>query len=507
MDDILCTRNRYLVPFLFKENGRETFDEIVTRISAMPAWELQDMTRHEYEQDLYDMILNAFQKNADQSNIGCSFIYKKTGETFPKLSYSTKGEKIRFHISEAGMFLFRTGIGFFWYEVKFDDTITIDQLISFQNQFKELACRNYLTPIKGLGCCVFETDDDARQPFLMGYQIHENILGKLQLQKWLYFASRPYTVDAQTEIQIPDKALLFNYVVFPQEMKEQTEEIYDRIFCLTSGYNRRYKRKSDFSSGLYEPFDKAYCYATAGGCGYYAIVQADNWNFYTRVLFHKIMTDYFLMYVLAIYQSDTLLKYSHDIEQDFPAELSAYEKEPHEILKLLKDMETKINVFLVKSVYASVSNINHHNNFYLYLVKKLKIKANIDSLTAGLHALQNLQQMRESEELEEKTEREERQRKVVEDRLSLVLGLISIMALLSAIADGKAAVDLCVELFGWSGKVGTYLDLGIVFVTFGLAFVTAIILIKFGIGLWGKKDRKQKKKRKEKNSKMNEKRA
>ena len=54
---------------------------------------------------------------------------------------------------------------------------------------------------------VFETDDDARQPFLMGYQIHENILGKLQLQKWLYFASRPYTVDAQTEIRIPDKAL------------------------------------------------------------------------------------------------------------------------------------------------------------------------------------------------------------------------------------------------------------------------------------------------------------
>lgn len=155
----------------------------------------------------------------------------------------------------------------------------------------------------------------------------------------------------------------------------------------------------------------------------------------------------------------------------------------------------------------TITIINHHNNFYLYLVKKLKIKANIDSLTAGLHALQNLQQMRESEELEEKTEREERQRKVVEDRLSLVLGLILIMVLLSAIADGKAAVDLCVELFGWSGKVGTYLDLGIVFVTFGLAFVTAIILIKFGIGLWGKKDRKQKKKRKEKNSKMNEKRA
>ena len=60
----------------------------------------------------------------------------------------------------------------------------------------------------------------------------------------------------------------------------------------------------------------------------------------------------------------------------------------------------------------------------------------LDSVTPDLADTDEA--LREMAELEEKTEREERQRKVVEDRLSLVLGLILIMALLSAIADGKA---------------------------------------------------------------------
>lgn len=42
---------------------------------------------------------------------------------------------------------------------------------------------------------------------------------------------------------IPDKAILFNYVVMAGEDKEQW---WDYIYRITNGYNKKYMRKSDF---------------------------------------------------------------------------------------------------------------------------------------------------------------------------------------------------------------------------------------------------------------------
>ena len=107
----------------------------------------------------------------------------------------------------------------------------------------------------------------------------------------------------------------------------------------------------------------------------------------------------------------------------------------------------EINIFLVKSVYSSVSHISHQNDFYEYLLRRLRIRENIEGLTIGLESLEKLQEARERERIQRIESLENEEQELSDDRLNIGLGLISNLALVSAIADGYGAADALVKLF------------------------------------------------------------
>ena len=282
-----------------------------------------------------------------------------------------------------------------------------------------------------------------------------------------YFAKRSNPLDASMEI--PDKALLFNYIIFDEEADEAS--CIQDIYHLNNGYNARYAMGVDFETHLVKPFEKAYFCATAQGCGYYAIPNASNRHFYLHTKRNRVMMDYFILDILVLYQTYTVLRFTNVMEHELAAESARYLTESADTLTKLKRLSTEINVFLVKSVYSSVSHISHHNEFYDYLIRKYRVRENIEGLTIGLESLQRLQESREQERLEEIEQKKAKESEHSDNRLNIGLGLISILALISAIADGDAAFELIINLLHLPQSMKTVFDWGLLVLVIGVAIV------------------------------------
>ena len=153
--------SRYIVPFYFDyenngyENLRKHFqsNSIDNQVLALPKdgqwvnsgfWENYKSDKDtQAEMDIYSYLPSVFleDKSANEkviSNLGVSFVYKTSGKLF-ELEYRYKEKNIAFDCKELGILLLRNGIGFIWYETEFKKEIFIDEYVSFQHDFKELA--------------------------------------------------------------------------------------------------------------------------------------------------------------------------------------------------------------------------------------------------------------------------------------------------------------------------------------------------------------------------------
>lgn len=458
MEKILCSRSRYIIPFMYKSFANDSFDLVVKNIQEDTGWVIQDMYDEGAEQDLYSIILDGFMMDEKQNNIGCAFSYICSENSKPILQFNYTRFKKEFIVSiiDMGLYLFRTGVGFLWYEVEAPKDATIAEKTLFQNEFKELTYERFVSLENQDRRYTFESVNNTKTPVLMGHWLDE-IMEKMPFA-YEYFAKRKDPLNPSN--MICDKALIFGYTVF-DEMDQ--ESLWNTIYWLTNGYNDRYKRKNDFAKEAIEPFNNAYCYATTAGCGYYVVPEESNANFYLRIFKKKVMLDYFKIYILALYQAYTILKLTKDMENELSAESRNYLDNSDTVLNVLKNLETEINVFLIKSVYASVSHIDHQNTYYEYIIKKLRVKEDIEGLTIGLESLQKLQESQRKERLEEIERQENEEREELNDRLNIGLGLISILAVISAIADGFGSMDALGEILGLSDVVITTIQMAIVF--------------------------------------------
>lgn len=474
---LLEKRTRYIVPFIF-ESGND-YDQTVNKIHSMKEWCLQERSRKK-EQDLYKIILDNFHMDERKNNIGCSFVYKLGEETLPSIIYTRFDTDININVKQMGMYLFRTNVGFIWYEADICNNNDLQAMVLLQNEFKELSYERFVYKKKGQRY-TFEDSENAEKPILMGHWLKTQVLDRLPVTIQ-YFAERTDPLDKT--LMIPDKTLLFNYIVFD---KIDMEELMDNIFYLNNGYNDRYKRTPGFEKNLLEPFKDAYYCATTGGCGYYAVPEGNNVHFYRKTLKEKVMLDYFLMYILCLYQSYSILKFTRDMEERLPADSSIYLTDSKESLVTLKELETNINVFLVKSIYSSVSHISHQNDFYRFIIRQLNISENIEGLTIGLDSLRKLQEGREQERIEKLETEENEERELADNRMNIALGLISILALGSAISDGYGAAEIIGKLFGLSEMVCHGIGMTILI----LVAIIAVIAIR---SVWGAMKRLRKEK-------------
>ncbi len=440
-EKITISRTRYIVPFIYE--SKDDFRSMINRIVNLENWKASEEAPDTPEQDTYRFIREIYIMQDNKSNMGCSLEYQgKKDSPIKRIRYKKPSLEYIVEIVEMGLFLFRTGVGLLWYEVTIPTELSFEKLIQFQNDFKELSYEKYINE-KG-NISFSEVVEGGFKTFLMGHWISSEVLSELPI-KVTYFAVRDDCIEKG--LVIPDKSIIFNYLVHTEKRKDETNQL---VYLLTNGYNRNYKCKVEIKNEFYEPFDNALCYATQGGCGYFALPDKDNSHFYKEVLVKKIMFDYFKLYILVLFQFYTILHITKSMESMLSAEVIDYFDESKKNLDNIRHIETEINVFLIKSIYSSVSHIEHQNGFYEYLMKRLRIKENIDSLTVGLASLRMIQETQEKTRLAEVEKKENKERELFDYHLTIGLAILSFLTLISAICDGLAISDVFIKLFGLS---------------------------------------------------------
>ena len=370
---------------------------------------------------------------------------------------------LRLRITNLGLFLFRNNLGMIWYELEPDKKpFSSALLVNVQNQIKELNRRNavYLwrcgkgTP-PAYSVIYEEITPEIKHfctPFSLGHWLtgkigflHKNYLVEKKtalpsliksynrfLQK-CKCANPEFSPEAQVpqwDCVVPDKSILFTFCTLfdmpsrnPSSSNNDSWEARHKLaYNLTNAYNDSYDCSPDTFKTMRHPFKDAIWFATKEGAGYYKWPNDSNKMTFERVIRIKVATDYFAMFIKALYQSYTMMLLAKQIQDEIPAE--SFEKMSDTGYKEISRKYEEVNHFLTKSVVTSVSHIHHQGDFYQYIKKQLRIDEDARSVSAGLDALSALQK--------EKKDEEEKQR---DENMQNVMGMISLLAIASAFVD------------------------------------------------------------------------
>ncbi len=426
--------SRYVVPFYF-DYEKDGYYRLCKHFANNPSdngelglpkdgqwinagfWEnYKSVKDNQAEMDVYSYLPKIFLDNdnrEDVSSLGTSYVYKTNGKLF-ELECQTVENHIQFYCRDLGLLIFRNGIGFIWYEAEFNRDISAGEYVKLQHDFKELARTHSDSFLRKTGYDKVKKEVVC-EPFCMG-----NWLAKLMCAEELgirFWAERE-TNEVDRKIRIPDKALLFQYAFID---KVTDYPIDDFIFRIANGYDEKYNAPNNIDDKIYRPFGNINYYFSKSGMSCVVANMDSNESFFGSQFREKYTRDYFFIYMLLLYQSYSCAHYSRLLTK-LPADESAFNKKA-EYVEKLESLNEQINLFLVKSVFESVSNVHHQNDVYRYGKKELCIEEDIQSLTVGLEALKDM-------------ERDKRDRKV--DSALVIFGF---MVVISAWIDGLNLVD------------------------------------------------------------------
>lgn len=210
----------------------------------------------------------------------------------------------------------------------------------------------------------------------------------------------------------------------------------------------------------------------------------------------KVMLDYFLLYVLALHQHYSLIQYARMISERLSAEPDDY-TDSTELKESLTEIVSEINTFFVKNVSASVSMIAHQNDFYEYVLERLRVRKNIESVRIGLDAIYKIQLRFAAEEdnrqravVDEKIRKREERAQEADRSLNMSVAILSLLAVISALVDGHELISILS-----AGKTGTILTypfyMGLYVVLFVVVAAAFAYVVRHMIKLRSKKSEEQ----------------
>ena len=425
--NVLITR--FIVPFYFDPKIKR-FDEAET--SSEGKWKLSP--KNDQESDLYRFINNCFiEKESSEADsdplpdnssaLAAMYDYYLEKNKLPTFKYTKEdGSQTNISPEKIGLILFKTGVGFWWIEIRLNDR---DLFIDFNNEFKELA------RINRIGTEITRTiEDNTRVPenaFYHNDKIYkyvDNTYRGVMVREQLDLLGCTYEFVSSRKTDhgdLPDKALLFNYAIF-----NSSENFERESYRLTRGYSNNYKISDSLKIDILKPFDNVIMCATSEGCGYYGVKQSEH---DVVVEYPKIAKDYFRLYILALYPSFSLLSFSDRIARKLTLSPEEYGRYSSAIYNESRELNTEI-MYLSKSIYSSVSFVQHQNDFYDFVIKKLKIREGIKSISTGIDALRDLQRNLENEKSEKRGR-----------ILNIILAIISIVGILQSVSAVFDIID------------------------------------------------------------------
>ena len=454
--------SRFIVPFYF-DYGNEAYEKVFNsfrddiaydeslrlpkgRWICAGFWENYKSKKNSSdaknaEMDIFSYLPDIFKadENAgpvDSTNLGASFVYDTDGKLFNACYYgrgnNENQQEISFECKDIGVLLFKNGIGFLWYEVSFNGDLQKKEYIEFLHDFKELARTQSKKFAVKMGYDQ-ENKKSIYEPFCLGVWISKVLrANELGIHFW---AARETTIDSN-KLVIPDKALLFQYI-FAQSFNEQERN--DCIFQITNGYDTKYNAPEDLKNTLFCPFGNVCFYITNAGMGCVVTNDASNEAFFTGQFREKFVRDYFFIYLLLLYQSYSCAYYSRQLTL-LPADESAFRYESGNIERI-ETLISSINLFLVKSIFDSVSNVDHQNGVFRYGKKRLCIDGDIKGITAGLEGFGAIERAKKNLDERMVREREEKEKEKQDGKVNRAITVFGFLVVISAILDGLNLVD------------------------------------------------------------------
>ena len=505
---------RYIVPFTTAE---DPFPLLLSSGKWIPA-----AASGQTENDLYDHIRKEFLAEPDASGgvpqlNSWKQAEKKEGLCFdraagrggskdlPEFRYYPEAPKRKedlisgfwtIRMQDLGLYLFRNGLGFVWYELAVPEGAAAEEILEFQYRIKELNHQEHAhfwyrsrkpRPLAA------ELRREIRQkqetriiseylvPFSMGEYLAEELADLAPdflparrnhypgfLQRTLTALSRAegetdfFEADAAAYPEtLPDKAILFSYYALEETPGESASEDRRRemTYQAACGYKESYRMGPEIREKIRAPFANVLWFAEKEGCAYLVWPDPANRPFFSGNFPGKFRSEYFTLFIRILYQSCSLLLFGRRIREELPAAAEAYlgsaEISPQEREaqgKLYEEVTLllgRMNLFLTKSMATAVSHIGHQNQFYLYLVQQLHVEEDAASVNAGLDALNRMQQdrlhqedaRRQAEEWAAEQARD-REKQEQSEKMEAIMGLFSLLAISSAILDCCSLVNL-----------------------------------------------------------------
>lgn len=555
--DIHSACLRYIVPFRYEESFEEAFLKVenqkeVKKGKEKILWERKKTDIDGAESDLYSYVRNELRFPNDAKllpgeKVGGEWIFCRSDEAFSKdgqkikeLFFYPEGLKKKkedkntewdipegwnLTISNLGLVLFRNGLGIVWYELKLPrKNIDSNQLKAFQNIIRELNRsmasqvweKQRIEPDFGIVLNENNGYKTYLSPFSFGKWVNDTI-GFLKVN---YFAERKNSYSSMVKNSIsmlkgvrneivkkdnqikaecsnlPDKAILFSYISLLQSTENNlSKDKYSLVYHITNGYKDSYHFSDDVINEIKRPFDDVYWYATQEGAAYLVWPSEDNKEVFESLIPGKVKTDYFALYIKILYQSFSLMLYAEKIQKEISAVSGKYLIEPLD--KRITELFGEINLFLTKSMATSVSHIHHQSEFYVYIKKQLRIQDDVESVTAGLKALDILQreqrqrdenkrvqeawkeeQRRDREAQEARLAQEEREKKS-DGKIQAIMGLFALLGISSALVD-------CFDFIGKFDAEGDFWNLmtetqGVEIAFFVIVGIISVIAVYFSV--------------------------
>ena len=506
---------RYIVPFSYLQEDL-SYDDAKNKILATKKWKIG--TRKELapykEEDLYDHVYNSLVENKTSSvsdtNIGMFFTPTKSRKLPLVYSFNDgDSKKYDFFIKDVSIFIFKTGIGLFVYEASLPQHdnveegyikyLDINQLILFQNRFKELnVVRGYMGE-KNDKYCFYPKGHNERDFYTLGREIaiklnkifnnvsyypprvndilkNQTIYNLKQLKEkeknkknfhkskfdkkidfWKFIGVSDYYKLEENEKDdifiVPDKALLYSYVVMntnknllnETEIEVALSQFCTNLYYLTRGYKPSYRvsyNANEERKQMFRRHGNDFWDASLEGVGDFVLLydnlfdyipnndgtksEVQKYNkFFDDIRVKEIQGDYFLLYILLLYQHYSVVFFSEKISRTIPMQKNIFmniTKETKNIKEKLKSLKIDVDMFFANCMFESVGQITDICTIYSFIDKKMQVKKNIESLQHGIH---DLDKLREEIDNEEKNKKEERTNKILNN-----IGILAIISIL-----------------------------------------------------------------------------
>lgn len=437
--DSLCFR--YVVPFYYDIPFKDAVKEADGREGCPSPWERNTASDDGPESDLFSSIKNEFRfpdGNDISTREGVSWNRRKpaagarvqSGLLFFRKSFHADEKEMTgytgFDISDAGLYLFRNSLGLFWYEITIKkEELSLEEVIEFQSVIKELNRTGDIRlwkqssgddPEAYLEYKKKGNDKKIHELYYVPFSIGDWIAGEVDFLKPVFLPDRKNGLNSndgksgekyqkvpekdsevlkiikdkakayksrEKAARVPDKALIFGYMCLGENAVD-TEDMKKTAYHIANGYNLSYAVSDDTLSHSVHPFENVVWYASRSG----ASVVSSGSGFFASEFKGRFKESYYAMYIKNLYQSYSMFLYSQKIDREIPADISLMKDGA--LFKKVSELYSEINLYMTKGTSTSVSHIDHQNDFYNYLKKRLLIDEDTKSVTEGLFRLDAL---------------------------------------------------------------------------------------------------------------------